>query len=111
LIFPENRRTIVLNKSAREDTRAVFSVLCTIGGGLDGPLLPVSGWFRAWRCAMKQDRKTKRVDVNTFDNWANFMLRGFVGKQPDGYHHRDDGWDDETTVMMSDAPEKEKKTN
>jgi len=60
---------------------------------------------------MKQDRKTKRVDNNTFDNWANFMLRGFVGKQPDGYCHRDDGWDDETKMMMNDAPEKEKKAN
>jgi len=53
---------------------------------------------------MKQDRKTRHVNVNTFDNWANFMLRGFVGEKPDEYRHRDDSWDDETLGRDGSIP-------
>ncbi|MBN1882275.1 MAG: hypothetical protein JW885_08895 [Deltaproteobacteria bacterium] len=60
---------------------------------------------------MKQDRKTRHVNVNTFDNWANFMLRGFLGKQPDEYRHRDDSWEEETHAVTNDVLGKLKKTN
>ena len=60
---------------------------------------------------MKQDRRTKRVNVNTFDSWADFTLKGFVGKKPDEYRHRDDGWDNEESSEKNDALEKKRKMN
>ena len=77
---------------------------------MDGPALPVWNGFRAWRYAMKQYRKTKHVDVNTFDNWADFTLKGFVGKKPDGYTYRDDGWDTEASEGAGNIPREAKET-
>jgi hypothetical protein len=59
---------------------------------------------------MKQDRKTRHVDVETFDTWANFTLRGFVGKQPEAYRYRDDGWDTEAPEGVGNAPRELKET-
>ena len=60
---------------------------------------------------MKQDRKAKHVDVNTFDSWANFTLRGFVGEKPGVYCHREDSWDDEAIDEKDDVDGGLKNTN
>lgn len=59
---------------------------------------------------MKQDRKTRHVNVNTFEAWANFMLRGFVGDKSDEYRYREDNWDDETSAVKNDVSGELKKT-